>query len=183
MAFTLIAMKPIKQIALGAIVTLSIFCAVLYSSCAKNECGAVTCLNKGTCMGGICKCIQGIEGANCEIIYRKMYANTYVGTPPDDPASDTTNMLIFVATDDTTNYSSMEVLWIDTAGLTVVKLPVELSNNSSGGSSFNIIPTTKASIAYSGSGTISTTSASMTLRETYTGGGISTKTFNSYKRQ
>ena len=175
-------MKPIKQIALGVLLTLSIFSAVIYSSCSKNECGAVTCLNKGVCVGGICKCTTGIYGANCELIYSKKYEGIYKGLPPDDASSDTTNTLIFSTTSDTTNYNLMDVLWIDTTGNVVVNLSIELTNNSSAGSNFNVSPVKVDNYTYTGVGSVDGTTASLRLTKTDTLGGSTNLYFNSYIR-
>ena len=59
-------MKSIKQIALGALLTISAFCAVLYTSCSKDACKDVTCSNGGTCSGGNCTCPVGYIGTNCQ---------------------------------------------------------------------------------------------------------------------
>lgn len=178
-------MKLIKHIAFSAFLTLSIFCAVVYSSCSKNECGGITCLNDGTCSGGICKCVTGTDGVNCQNIYRNNYALTYKGIPPDDPTSDTTNTLIFLPdTEDTTNYNTMRVIWVDTAGLTVVTLPVELINNTPSGSNFTIPENTSNGIKYTGNGNISTSAVSMTVRLEYTSGGaVINRYFNNYIKQ
>jgi hypothetical protein len=174
-------MKSIKFITLGAILTLGVFFAVIYTSCSKDQCGDITCLNKGTCMGGICKCATGIFGANCESIYRKTYSGAYVGLPPDDPASDTTNILVFVPSEDTTNYNTMDVIWIDTSGASKVILPIELKNNSSAGSNFSISPVTYGYLTYTGTGSVNSTIANMQIREADTNGVVThTWNFNNY---
>jgi hypothetical protein len=61
-------MKSIKYIALSAFVTISAFCAVLYTSCTKDACKGVTCQHGGTCSGGNCTCPVGYEGANCQTL-------------------------------------------------------------------------------------------------------------------
>jgi hypothetical protein len=160
-------MRPLKHIALAAFVTLSTFSVLLYSSCVKNECGAVTCLNDGECTGGICKCVTGTDGANCE----------------DDPNSDTTNSLIFSASDDTTNYNLMDVTWVDTAAHTVVTLPIELSNNTTGGSNFSVTPTTITSVYYTGNGVINRNTVSLQLKRRYGNGAVDAVVFNNYIRQ
>ena len=58
-------MRSIKHIALSAILTLSAFCAVLYTSCSKDACKGVTCQHSGTCSGGTCTCPTGYEGTRC----------------------------------------------------------------------------------------------------------------------
>jgi len=175
-------MKAIKYLALGVIVTLGIFCTVLYSSCAKDTCGAVTCLNHGTCSGGICQCKTGLSGPNCEINYRSKYTGDYKGVPPDDPTSDTTNTLRFSG-DDTTDYTLMNVDWIDTANLTVVSLPIILNNTTTGGSNFKIDPVTISSVMYSGNGAINSNSVSMQIKRQYLNGSSNIVNFISYIRQ
>jgi hypothetical protein len=175
-------MKSIKYITLGAIVTLSIFSAVIYSSCSKDECGAVTCLNKTTCQNGICICTKGLYGASCETAYRDIYAGDYKGKPPDDPASDTTNILRFVPTADTTNFNSMDVVWIDTSGAAQLVLPIELNNHSTSGSVFNVVPVTYGILTYTGSGTVTGYMASMSVRQEDTSGNVVFRNFYSYNR-
>lgn len=177
-------MRPIKQIALAAIVTLGTFSALVYSSCSKDECGAVTCLNHGTCMGGICKCPSGADGANCEIVYRKRYAGIFKGVPPDDPTSDTTNTLIFTSNDDdTTNYNTMDVTWVDTTANSVVTLPIELSSHSTGGSNFSVTPTTLNSVSYTGTGFLNNGMVSFQMKRRYANGSYNVVNFNNYIKQ
>ncbi len=176
-------MKSIKYITLGALTVLGIFCAILYSSCSKDECGAVTCLNKGECKGGVCKCTKGIFGANCEIIYRDRYKGTYKGLPPNEPYSDTTNLLIFNPTADTTNYNTMDVIWVDTHGTAKLILPIELQEHFSGGSTFAVIPLTIGSVTFTGNGTVNGNMASMQIMQKDTSGATGFWTFNNYLKQ
>src|SRR4051812_28730932 len=73
-------MKSIKHIALGALLTISAFCAVLYTSCNKDKCKDVTCQNGGTCSDGNCTCVTGYEGTNCETKSRDKFVGTYAGS-------------------------------------------------------------------------------------------------------
>ena len=157
-------MKMMKHIALGAMVTLSAFCTVLYSSCAKEGCSGVTCLNKAQCGGGICSCITGTGGTNCEIVYRKLYANTYTGDPSGNGPlhSDSVNTLIFQETGDTTDFSTMTVSWYDTGVLVKDNIALKLSNNSASGSSFTI-DYVDGRVQYKGGGSISSTVVTMEL--------------------
>lgn len=69
-----------KYVALSAFLTLSAFCAVLYSSCTKDECKGVTCLNGGTCSGGTCTCPTGYEGTSCETESRTKFVKSWSAT-------------------------------------------------------------------------------------------------------
>lgn len=176
-------MKAYKFLLLAFVVVLGVVSASVYSSCSKDQCGAVFCQNHGTCNGGICKCpAEGIDGANCEIIYRKLYDGYYKGNSPYAAIADSTNLLRFTASTDTTNFNLMTVDWIDTGNLTVVSLPLKLSNNTSAGSQFTIDTVTIAGIRYGGEGNISKTSASLRLQK-LTSGVLTTLNFNNYFRQ
>lgn len=170
-------MRTFKHIALSTIITLSVFGAVLYTSCAKNGCKGVTCLNGGICSGGICtSCPPGIGGNNCEIIYRKLYAYSYKGSATYNSSvvdssyiirTDTGNILMFSYLNDS-NYTKMQVTWNRTGGKPTVVMPIILSNNSASGSTFSIsTPTTVDTFTYSGSGSVSATTASLNLTESH----------------
>ena len=162
-------MKSIKQIALSAFITLSVFCAVLYTSCSKDACKGVTCLNKGTCSGGTCTCPSGIGGNNCQTIYRLLYANTYKGVATYSIVhADTNNTMVFTAGIDST-YNQMKMVWTDT-GTTVITMPITLSNSSSTGADFTITPTNAGIYTYTGSGNVNGTTASAVLKLTQTNG-------------
>jgi hypothetical protein len=163
-------MKSIKQIALGAVITLGVFCVVMYGSCSKDACKGVTCLNGATCSGGVCGCLAGTGGNNCETMYRSLYANgRYKGVAMYSIVhADTNNFLIFTAEMDS-NYSQMKMMWTDT-GTTVITVPITLTNNSVTGSDFNITPTPAGSYIYSGSGNVNGTQASVTLKLTQSNG-------------
>ncbi len=88
-------MKSIKQIALGAFLTISAFCAVLYTSCTKDACKGVTCQNGGTCSGGNCTCVTGYEGTNCETASRTKFVKTWSAS--DKEATTTTTIPTYVS--------------------------------------------------------------------------------------
>ncbi len=159
-------MKVFRYIASGVLVCAGVLGAAVYSSCSKNECGAVTCLNKSSCVQGLCQCPKGVFGTNCEKIYAKEYSGQYKGLPPGFSASDTTNTLLFEMTDDTTDYNKMDMLWIDSSGATKAKVPIVMSNHTTSGSSFVITTTTLNSVVYSGNGTISNNVANLRMKAT-----------------
>ncbi len=72
-------MKPIRNILLTSLIaTLALF-SVIYTSCNKNKCHNVTCLNQGTCDGGYCVCPRGFEGNRCQTLSREKFIATYNG--------------------------------------------------------------------------------------------------------
>lgn len=54
--------------------------ALLLTSCAKDPCRDVVCLNDGTCLDGTCLCQDWYEGANCGTEERAKYYGNYTGT-------------------------------------------------------------------------------------------------------
>ena len=44
----------------------SLFAGTLYTSCKKDRCKGVTCLNGGSCNEGNCSCPTGYSGTRCE---------------------------------------------------------------------------------------------------------------------
>jgi len=70
-------MKLFRQIAFSAIVTLSAFAAVTYTSCSKDKCSGITCSNVGTCSNGVCTCNTGYEGTNCETKSNAKFVGTF----------------------------------------------------------------------------------------------------------
>ena len=60
-------MKSIRSIALSIFLVTGIFVSAVYMSCAKKDtCQTVTCMNGGSCGGGICNCPIGWTGTFCQ---------------------------------------------------------------------------------------------------------------------
>lgn len=53
--------------------------AVLYSSCERDACLDLHCLNGGACAEGYCRCKTGYEGAECEINAADKFLGLYIG--------------------------------------------------------------------------------------------------------
>ena len=162
-------MKSGGHIALSILLAVSIFCTLWYSSCSKDACKGVTCVNFGTCGGGLCVCDSGTGGNNCEVIYRNLYTNTYSGVATfnfstsdsiDRNHADTNNTLVFSHYNDTT-FDKMQLVWNDSSSS--VTFPIMLYNNTATGSDFTISAVTVDTFTYKGSGSVSSTSASLNL--------------------
>jgi hypothetical protein len=52
---------------------------VLYTSCEKNPCNHVNCLNGGSCNKGTCRCPTGYEGPQCETKAVSRFIGVYPG--------------------------------------------------------------------------------------------------------
>ncbi len=70
-------MKHAKKVLLTAITTMLIFSAIIYSSCHKDPCSGVNCLNGGSCSNGNCLCPSGFNGNRCQYTSIVYYNNTY----------------------------------------------------------------------------------------------------------
>lgn len=181
------AMGSFKLIVLGVFAALGVFCAIFYSSCAKDGCKGVTCLNYGTCSGGVCSCIQGIGGNNCETVYRRLYANTYAGNAIDDSGTVYLNStLVFSEGTDTTNFNNMELRWVNpVAGRTIQFKGIKLSNNLSTGSNF-VIDTTKPASdtnTYAGNGSVNGNVATLQLIVYHPNASPTLVNFNNFNKQ
>ena len=181
-------MKLIKQIAVSTLLALGIFFAVFYTSCSKDACKGVTCLNNSQCKGGSCTCDSGTGGANCEIIYKKLYGingGVYLGnavisyTHFDSSVldsgyinhTDDSNTIVFQPGTDSP-YAQATLVWSDGAKQ-IISAGITLQNNTSTGSTFTIpatsitLPTSishkSGTFKLTGNGSISTTNASLNI--------------------
>ena len=183
-------MKLIKHIALSTILTLGVFGAVLYTSCQKSGCKGVTCLNTGTCSGGICACPSGVGGSNCETIYRKLYANNYKGNASYNSSiidsnfvahTDTNNTLLFYSGIDS-NFTRMQLVWTR-PGKQTVNMFITLANFSSSGATFTFDAPPVDTFTYTGTGTVSATTASLNLIESHPNSPSVIVTLNNFIKQ
>jgi hypothetical protein len=180
-------MKSMKHIALGIVVTLSVFCAVLYTSCSKDGCKGVTCLNGGVCSGGICNsCPTGTGGSNCQTIYRSLYLHTYSGNAIYNYLDSTShvdtgvNTLTFTAGADSL-YAQMSINWVRpgrSAGTAQISLDTSTANGSTFHVSFAI-----DTFTYVGTGSVNATTASMNLTEMHDSIVSGTVTLSNFTRQ
>ncbi len=67
-----------KPILFTAILTFSAFLVVVYTSCSKpDKCKAIACANGGVCIDGVCKCLPGYQGPNCDTVSRDQFIGLY----------------------------------------------------------------------------------------------------------
>lgn len=69
--------RLLKTVIFSALSTVMAFTAVTYSSCSGDKCKAIVCANGGTCNDGVCKCVSGYEGVQCEVTTRDKYVGVY----------------------------------------------------------------------------------------------------------
>jgi len=70
----------LRNIVVAAFITLGTFATVVYTSCTRDHCNNVACLNGGSCDGGNCTCPAGYEGLRCETYSRDKYVGNYNGS-------------------------------------------------------------------------------------------------------
>jgi hypothetical protein len=94
-------MKSFRLIALSALLTVGSVTSIVYTSCTKDECKSVTCLNGGTCSGGTCVCPVGYTGSSCGT---KAFFGTWTGRDVCSPTGtyDVNIILSASSTSDTT---------------------------------------------------------------------------------
>jgi hypothetical protein len=49
----------------------------IYSSCNRDKCRTIICMNRGICNNGSCTCPEGYEGINCETENRKKFTGNW----------------------------------------------------------------------------------------------------------
>ncbi len=54
-----------------------LFCFFLYASCVKDNCRDTLCYNDGLCVDGLCACLSGYEGAQCEKHWHEKFTGTW----------------------------------------------------------------------------------------------------------
>ncbi len=69
--------NTLKPILFTTIITLSAFFAIVYSSCKQDKCKAIACAYGGVCNDGVCNCLPGYEGPNCETVTRTKFLGRY----------------------------------------------------------------------------------------------------------
>lgn len=72
-------MKFWKHSLLAASIFLGIASTVTYTSCIHDSCKAIICRNGGTCDDEQCRCPDGWEGTQCEILSGNRFIGTYDG--------------------------------------------------------------------------------------------------------
>ncbi len=78
-------MKSNKLFLLIAFFSVSIF---VIQACKKNKCKDVECFNCGACEEGVCICMEGFEGEQCEDEVRAKYFGAYNMTPQDEECNE-----------------------------------------------------------------------------------------------
>lgn len=169
-------MKSIRNIALSALLTVGAFSTVVYTSCNKDACKDVVCKNGGTCVSGTCSCPFAYSGTNCETEVRSTYYNTYKGNGTDNDGMTYTGWsLKFYKVGDDAKTLGMDLL--TNTNLSVAALTVTLQS----ATTFNVVGQTIAGTAFTGSGSINATTASLTLVATESG-DVTTFTFTNMNK-
>lgn len=70
-------MNQIKTLLVAGLVTIGGFSLISYTSCKKDACKDVSCVNGGNCVDGACKCPAGFEGPACETKMNAKFIGTF----------------------------------------------------------------------------------------------------------
>lgn len=172
-------MKSIRNIVLSAFLTIGAFTAITYTACNKDECKDVVCNNGGTCVSGVCQCTTGFTGTNCETQIRSKYFNTYKGNGSDNEGGTYTNWsLKFYSVGSDALGMGMDLL--DDNNASQGAFTIKLNTNTT----FTVDAKTSGLYSYTGSGTITESTATLTLNEKTIAGTTTTiYTFNNMLRQ
>ena len=73
-------MTKTKSILVLAFLAFVFIGGIITSSCKKNACSGINCLNTGSCSNGKCTCPSGFTGTYCEIPKSAAYVGSYTGT-------------------------------------------------------------------------------------------------------
>lgn len=151
-------MRKYTYLTLTAALVLTTFTTVTYTSCKKDKCKKVTCSNGGTCKDGNCLCPTGYAGKSCESQAKDMFAKNYKGDGTDtDGDKYPGNTLSFKAGEGITD---MKLSLLEENGLIVREFDVKLES----ASTYSIVTKLVGEIKYTGSGTISESTASLKLK-------------------
>ncbi len=151
-------MKSIRNIAFSALLTMGALSAVTYTACNKDACKDVVCQNGGVCNDGNCSCTFAYTGTKCESEVRASYYNTYKGNGVDNEGDTYTNWRIkFYAVGTDAKVMGMDLA--DGNNANVASLTVTLQS----ATTFTVNSATVQGVAYTGSGTVDATKASLTL--------------------
>jgi hypothetical protein len=173
----MLSMKSIRNVVFSALLTLGAFGTVFYTSCTKDACKDVVCKNGGTCVNGTCSCPYAFNGTNCETEVRSTYYNTYKGNGTDSDGDTYTGWsLKFYKVGDDPKTMGMDLL--TNVNMPVASLTVTLQS----ATTFNVVAQTVSGTTFTGSGSVNTTSASLTLVATETG-NVTTFTFTNMNKQ
>lgn len=72
-------MKFWKHSLVAAFSFFGVASTVLISSCEQDSCLELNCRNGGTCADGFCRCMDGYEGTECEIVVSDLFLGFYKG--------------------------------------------------------------------------------------------------------
>jgi hypothetical protein len=153
-------MKSVRNILFSALLTIGAFAAVTYTACNKDKCKDVVCQNGGTCNDGNCICTFAYTGSKCETAIRDSYQNTYKGSGSDNQGGTYTNWKAKF-TNLGTDATAMTMALSDETATTTLEFTIKLTS----ASAFTVNDVSIGGLAYTGSGTISTSAVSLTLNE------------------
>jgi hypothetical protein len=138
---------------------------VVVSSCKKDPCDDISCLNGGTCNDGTCACAEGYEGTTCATEERAKFLSTY--SVNESCTSGPFEYSISIST----SSSGVSNVIIPNFGGYGVTVAATVNNSSINIPNQTLSDGTGASATFSGSGQISGNILTITYNVSFNGGG------------
>lgn len=101
-------MKRLRSLTLA--LSVAIGSAAILQSCTQDPCKDVVCQNGGTCVTGVCNCLNGYEGDSCQTESRAKFIGTWA-VQDDGTASGTANYNITVTSGAAVTAVNIDGLW------------------------------------------------------------------------
>ena len=149
-------MKKFKLLSLATALTLGL---ASLNSCTEDKCKDVTCDNGGACVDGTCECADGYEGETCQTETRAAFFGNY------SVASGTVTCPV----SGDGNISQGTPVVISTSSSSILKVAIVFAGTSLtgtvNGSNVTIDQSTLNNFTYSGTGSISGNTLTMSINE------------------
>ncbi|MBP6456892.1 MAG: calcium-binding EGF-like domain-containing protein [Chitinophagaceae bacterium] len=159
-------MKNLRKITLALFIGAASFSS-LFTSCNSDPCKDIQCDNGGVCTEGSCDCPAGYEGASCETRSIVKYLGTYTGNGIDDQGGNYTGWKLVISQTDS-SLTKANFALLDNS--LVQQLTFTGSISSTGAITLDDKTTTNYLYTL-GSGTLTSTSANLTFKESDNPGG------------
>jgi hypothetical protein len=149
-------MKKFKLLSLATALTLGL---ASLNSCTEDKCKDVTCDNGGACVDGTCECADGYEGTTCQTETRTAFIGNYSVTSGTVTCPVSGNGNISQGTPVVISTSSSSVLKVS-----IVFAGISLTGTVNG-SNVTLDQVTLNNLTYSGSGSVSGNTLTMSINE------------------
>lgn len=131
-------------------------------SCTKDPCENVVCQNGGVSEADgedcLCDCEIGYEGDRCELEVRAKYMGNYLASGSDNQGGSYTNWTVILS--NSSSAVNKFLINLQNGGITLT------ATLNAEGTGYTIEPSTVGGYSFTGSGSLTSTSMTLTLNET-----------------